>query len=60
MIKAFEYRIGFGSPDAQLEKLNEFINSLDEDDSVSEYEIFTETTGKGVLFYVDYEKVGKY
>ena len=56
MIRAFEYRTGFGSPDAQLEKLNEFINSLDEDDSVSEYEIFTETTGKGVLFYVEYFK----
>ena len=54
MIIAFEYRTGFGSPDAQLDELNEFINSLDEDDSVSEYEIFTETTGNGVLFYVEY------
>ena len=60
MIRAFEYRTGFGSPNAQLEELNEFIKSLDEDDSVLDYEIFTETTGKGVLFYVDYEKVGKY
>lgn len=52
MIKAFEYRSGFGSEEQQLKPLNDFLLELEK--RCEEYEVYTDCTGRGVLFYVEY------
>lgn len=52
MVKAYEYRSGYGSEEEQLKPLNRFLDDLDCRDI--DYDLYTESTGKGVLFYVEY------